>query len=476
MPRRRQTRGRTDATALVNRRALLRGAGATILLPWMESINAFGAAPAARLGARKPPTRFAALYFPNGVLVEEWGATGEGTNFRLKPILASLEPVKKKILIPSGLWHERLDSRGAHNGKTSGFLSGIENYKIQGNRLKVATSFDQVLAKSIGHETPLPSICFGTKPDVTIKREYSSIYRSYVSWISPSQPAPKEIDPRFAFDRLFADKERQQRNKTILDSVSDQVGDLQRQVSRADREKLDEFLTSVREVEQRVENSEKKDAERWEPGELPTNIARPTIMPEDREEHTKLMLDLIVLAFQMNKTRLATFMFDNGGCSGNFSFLPGVTEQWHSASHHRERPGVMKQYADINRWHVEQLAYLLGRMDAIQEGEGTLLDHSIVMTGSGLKDGNKHTAHDLPLVVAGRGSGAIQTGRAVDYPPDTALTKFFLVRSTCHGCTVRELLRRDHTAPTLELNTHCKPLPPPRRTSPSTNWVTSDRI
>jgi hypothetical protein len=434
MPKHKRTDGRTHAGPLLHRRVLLRGAGATILLPWLESVPAFGATPAARLGASKPPTRFAALFFPNGVFIDDWGATGEGDSFQLKPILESLEPVKRKVLIPSGLWHERLDSRGAHNGKTSGFLSGVENYKIEDNRLKVATSFDQVLANSIGRETPLASLCLGTKPDVTIKREYSSIYRSYVSWISPSQPAPKEIDPRFAFDRLFADKERQQRNKSILDTVSGQVGELQRSVSQADREKLDEFLTSVREVERRVESAEQKDADRWQPSDASADIARPAMMPEDREEHTRLMLDLIVLAFQMNKTRLATFMFDNGGCSGNFSFLPGVTEQWHSASHHRDRPDVMRQYADINRWHVEQLAYLLGRMDAIQEGEGTLLDHSIVMMGSGLKDGNKHTSHDLPLVFAGGGSGAIQTGRAVNYSEDTSLAKFFL--SVAHAMDV----------------------------------------
>jgi hypothetical protein len=421
----------------MDRRVLLRGAGATILLPWLESVSAFGATPAARLGTVKPPTRFAALFFPNGVLVDEWGGSGEGDSFRLKPILESLEPVKQKVLIPSGLWHERLDSRGAHNGKTSGFLSGSENYKIEGNRLKVATSFDQVIAKRIGHETPLPSLCLGAKPDVTIKREYSSIYRSYISWVSPSQPAPKEIDPRFAFDRLFADKERQQRNKSILDTVSAQADELQRRVSQADREKLDEFLTSVREVEQRVESAEKKDTERWLPSEVPADIARPAMMPEDREAHTRLMLDLIVLAFQMNKTRLATFMFDNGGCSGNFSFLPGVTEQWHSASHHRDRPEVMRQYADINRWHVEQLAYLLGRMNAIHEGDGTLLDHSIVMMGSGLKDGNKHTSHDLPLVFAGAGSGAIRTGRAVNYPQDTSLAKFFLSVARAMGVPVK---------------------------------------
>ena len=261
-------------------------------------------------------------------------------------------------------------------------MSGVENYKIEGNRLRVGTSLDQLMAKKIGNETPLPSLCLGIKPDSKIQTDYSSVYRSYISWKSPSQPAGKEIDPRFAFDLLFADKEKQQRNKSILDAVHDQAKDLQRHVSRPDREKLDEFLTSVREVEDRIDQADRAGAERWTPAEGVPQPARPERMPEDRQEHVRLMLDLIVLAFQMNQTRIATFMFENGGCSGNFSFLPGVTEQWHATSHHQEKPEIMMQYEAINRWHVEQLAYFLERMDSIHEGEGTLLDHSMIVMGS----------------------------------------------------------------------------------------------
>ncbi len=415
----------------IDRRRFLKGAGVTILLPWLESLPAFGATPSATPGAgatlrtgTQPPTRFAAFYFPNGVQVTEWGATGEGDGLRFKKVLEPLEPVKRKVIVPSGLWHERLDSRGAHTGKTSGFLSGIENYKFEGNRLRVGVSIDQLIAQKIGGETPLSSLCLGIKPDSKIDTDYSSVYRSYISWKSPSQPAGKEIDPRFAFDRLFADKERQRRNKGILDAVLEQANDLQQRVSRADRDKLDEFLTSVRDVESRIEKVEQADAQGQEPS--PVELKRPDRMPQHRQEHTRLMLDLIVLAFQMNKTRVATFMFDNGGCSGNFSFLPGVTEQWHATSHHQDKPEVMVQYEAINRWLVEQYVYFLERMDSIQEGEGTLLDHSMVVMGSGLKDGNKHTCHDMAILLAGGGGGTIRPGRAIDYPRDTALNRLYL--------------------------------------------------
>ena len=254
------------AQSFVGRRAFLKGVGTTLFLPWLESIPAFGAS--ARLKpSSQPPTRFAAFYFPNGVETEQWGSTGEGDNFQLSRILQPLEAIKRKVIVPSGLWHERLDSRSAHSGKTSGFMSGVENYKIEGNRLRVGTSLDQLMAKKIGNETPLPSLCLGIKPDSKIQTDYSSVYRSYISWKSPSQPAGKEIDPRFAFDLLFADKEKQQRNKSILDAVHDQAKDLQRHVSRPDREKLDEFLTSVREVEDRIDQADRAGAERWTPAE-----------------------------------------------------------------------------------------------------------------------------------------------------------------------------------------------------------------
>jgi hypothetical protein len=373
----------------------------------------------------KPPTRFAALVFPNGVQVGEWGGTGEGDELKLKSLLAPLEPFKKKLIIPSGLWHERLEQRPGHDGKTSGFLTGMENYKLEGNKLKVGVSIDQLIAQKVGHETPLDSFCLGVKPDQMTQLDLVPIYRSYISWKSLSQPAPKEIDPRFAFDRLFADGERQERNQSILDAVREQASDLKRSVSGSDSRKLDEFFESVRDVEKRVETSSQPARERWQPRTVP-ELKRPGIKPEDRDPHTKLMLDMMALAFRMNKTRVATMMFDNGGCSGNFSFLHGVTEEWHAASHHRDRPEIMRQYEAINRWHIEQFAYLLAQLDAVDEGGGTLLDHSMLLIGSELSCGNKHTANNLPLVVAGGGGGTLRTGRAVAYPDRTAFARLLI--------------------------------------------------
>lgn len=398
-----------------NRRRFLKAAGVSIGLPWLEA--APRVAPA--------PTRFAALFFPNGVQVEEWGGSGEGAAFQLKSLLKPLDPLKGKIAVPSGLWHERLEQRGGHDGKTSGFLTGMENYRLDGNQLKVGTSIDQLIASKIGSETPLPSFCLGIKPDSMTQLDLVPIYRSYISWATPSQPAPKEIDPRFAFDRLFGSAEQRRRDKSILDAVREQAQDLKASVSRADTRKLDEFFESVRDVEKRVENANADSGSRWRPSVMPV-LERPSRRPEEREAHARLMLDLMVLAFQTNTTRVSTFMFDNGGCTGNFTFLPGVTEEWHAASHHRDRPEIKRQYEAINRWHVEQLAYLLGKMDAIPEGDGTLLDHSMVLMGSGLADGNKHTASNLPLVLAGGGNGTIRTGRAIAYPEHTPFARLFV--------------------------------------------------
>jgi len=411
-----------------NRRSFLKASGVSIGLPWLESVNAFAsdAAVDRASGGLRPPTRFAAMVFPNGVQIDDWGGTGEGENFQLRSLLQPLEPFQRKLTIPSGLWHERLEQRPGHDGKTSGFLTGIENYKLDGNRLKAAVSIDQLIAQKIGNETPLPSFCLGIKPDTTTQLDLIPIFRSYISWSSPSQPAPKEIDPRFAFDRLFADGDRQRQNKSILDAVLEQAHGLKGSVSSADGQKLEEFLESVRDVEKRVEKVDQPEKARWQPSTPPANLRRPAIRPDDREPHTQLMLDMIVLAFQMNKTRVATFMFDNGGCTGNFSFLAGVTEEWHATSHHRDRPEIKRQYETINRWHVAQLAYMLKQMDSIQEGDGTLLDHSMILMGSELSDGNRHTAHNLPLILAGGGSGTIRTGRALAYPEHTPFARLFV--------------------------------------------------
>lgn len=422
-----------------NRRGFLKAAGVSIALPWLE------AAP----HAAAPPTRFATLFFPNGVQVEEWGATGAGDALRLKGLLTPLEPFKKKLIVPSGLWHERLEQRGGHDGKTSGFLTGMENYRLEGNQLKVGTSIDQLIAARIGSETPLPSFCLGIKPDSMTQLDLVPIYRSYISWSTPSQPAPKEIDPRFAFDRLFGGAERRRRDKSILDAVLEQARDMKPAVSGADSRKLDEFFESVRDVEKRVDNADGEKSGRWLPAVTP-RLERPAERPEAREPHARLMLDMMVLAFRMNMTRVSTFMFDNGGCTGNFSFLPGVTEEWHAASHHRDRPEIKRQYEAINRWHVAQLAYLLAKMDEIQEGDGTLLDHSMVLMGSGLADGNKHTASNLPLILAGGGGGTLQTGRAVTYPEHTPLARLFVSIAARMGVPLQSFA--DATQPLEQLS------------------------
>ena len=418
----------------IDRRTMLKGLGVALALPWMESMHVFGAsamaqgaagqavgaAAGAGMSSSGAPLRLAALFMPNGVNVQHWDATGEGAAMSLSKTLSPLESVKQDILVLKGLHHRNAEGGDGHYAKTANLLSGETVRKTKGRDLHVGVSMDQLIAQQYAGQTPLNSLVLAAEPTrggVDTNVGFTQIYGGHISWSSATTPVPKEIYPRLAFDRLFRDSTARQTDRSILDAVLDDAQRLERTVSASDRQKLGAFLESIRAVEQRIESLEQEGAAQWSPDVVvdPEDLSRPGVgLPENANEHHRLMLDMIVLAFQMNKTRVATFMFGNSVSGRNMSFLDGVNDGHHQLSHHENSPDKLRQYQLINEYFIGQLAYVTGRLKAIPEGDATLLDHTLLMFGSGLSDGNSHNFHNLPVVLAGGRGAGVATGRAVD--------------------------------------------------------------
>jgi len=409
---------------------MLKGLGVTLALPWLESANVFGSSALAQgaageavgtgVAASGAPLRMAAMFMPNGVNINHWDAQGEGDAMTLSDTLAPLEQVKQDILVLKGLHNRNAAGGDGHYAKTANLLSGETVRKTKGRDLHVGVSMDQLIARQYAGQTPLNSLVLATEPTrsgVDTNVGFTQIYGGHISWSSPTTPVPKEIYPRLAFDRLFRDNTARQTDRSILDAVLDDAHRLENNVSGSDRQKLGEFFESIRAVEHRIEAMEQAGQEQWTPDTAvdPDDLSRPAPgLPEDATEHYRLMLDMIVLAFQMNKTRVATFMFGNSVSGRNMSFLDGVSGGHHHMSHHENNPEKLRQYQLINRYFIDQLAYITGRMRDIPEGEASLLDHTLLMFGSGLSDGNSHNFHNLPVVLAGGRGAGVRTGRALD--------------------------------------------------------------
>lgn len=416
----------------INRRTMLKGIGASLALPWLESVSVFGSSAmaqgaagaageaAAGFASGGVPLRMAAMFMPNGVNTRHWDAAGEGDAMTLSDTLAPMESVKHDILVLKGLHNRNAAGGDGHYAKTANLLSGETVRKTKGRDLHVGVSMDQLIARHYANQTPLSSLVLATEPTrggVDTNVGFTQIYGGHISWSSPETPVPKEIYPRQAFDRLFRDSTARQTDRSILDAVLEDAHQLERSVSANDRRKLDEYFESIRAVENRIAAMEAAGSEQWTPDTVvdPEDLSRPAPgLPEDATEHYRLMLDLIVLAFQMNKTRVATFMFGNSVSGRNMSFLDGVSGGHHHMSHHENNEDKLRQYQLINRYFMEQLAYITGRMKAIPEGDGSLLDHTLLMFGSGLSDGNSHNFHNLPVVLAGGRGAGVRTGRAID--------------------------------------------------------------
>lgn len=418
----------------LSRRTILRGLGVSLALPWLE---ATGTVAKAATASTAGPIRMGYIFVPNGVHLPNWTPSTEGYGFNLPFILDPLKSVKEDLLVLSGLTHDKGrangDGAGDHARSASVFLTGAQPRKTEGENIRSGISVDQVAAQAVGHRTRFSSLELGVDPgrqSGNCDSGYSCAYSSNISWSSESSPVGKEVDPRLVFERLFAggskrdvnqsQQERVAMQKSILDFVSDDARRLQSKLGRNDNRKLDEYLTGVREVERRLgSQNEVIDVQ----SELDYPV--PSGIPKEYREHMRLMCDMMVLAFQTDSTRIATMMFANAGDNKSYRDI-GVPDGHHDLSHHRDDPEKLEKISKINRFHVEQLAYLLTKMKSIREGERSLLDNSMIVYGSGISDGNRHNNENLPIVMAGSGGGTIETGRHVRYSTETPLCNLFM--------------------------------------------------
>lgn len=432
-------------TKPLSRRAVLRGVGATLSLPWLEAMGPLTAwAENAKPGS-VAPNRMAFLYVPNGVHMPDWTPKETGAKFTLPPTLAPLSPLQSKLLVLSGLTSDAArdhgDGAGGHARALAAYLTGTHPYKTDGVNIRNGASVDQVAASRMGYKTRFSSLEIGCEQGAmagNCDSGYSCVYSSTMAWRSPTQPLPKEVNPKLVFDRLFGaanDPDRAQRDrlrKSILDYVRDDSKSLAGRLGTSDVRKLDEYFTAVRDIERRIENSAK-----FPPVTRP-NYPVPASLPTHYEEHIRLMCDLLVLAFQTDSTRVATFVFSNEGSNTPYSFI-NVPEGHHDLSHHGGDPVKQAKLKQINTFHIQQYAYLLSRLEAIQEGDGTLLDHCMIAYGSGIHDGNLHNSEDLPTLLAGKGCGTLSSGRHLRYADETPLSNLWVSLLNRMDITIEKL-------------------------------------
>ena len=419
----------------IPRRTFLRGIGTAIALPMLESMVPLRALAGAADVAKPLPKRMAFVYVPNGANMADWTPRTVGTDFELPPILEPLKKNQKDILVLSGLAQDmgrpHGDGAGDHARASATFLTGCKARKTPGADIKVGVSVDQVAAQKIGDRTRLASLELGTdkaRLAGNCDSGYSCAYSFNISWKGEATPMPPEVDPRQVFDRLFGngnagemDEARIKRDryrKSVLDFAMEDARRLKSDLGRTDQRKLDEYFTAVRELEQRIEKANSFAAE------LP-DYDRPTGIPKSYEDHLRLQFDLLALAFQTDSTRIATFLLAGEGSNRPFPEI-GITEGHHSLTHHRGDEEKKGKIAKINRFHATQFAYFIDKLKSIKEGEGSLLDNCMIVYGSGLGDGNRHNHDNLPVVLAGRGGGTIQSGRHIQFERETPMTNLFL--------------------------------------------------
>jgi uncharacterized protein DUF1552 len=400
-----------------SRRHFLRGMGVALALPWMESLPVFGQA-AAAVKQDTPPLRLGIVFFSNGVEPIHWWAKGAGATMEIGPALSPMMPHREDMVFIQGLFNQTAQaSTSPHLGRMN-VLSGA-TVSLDPKEIRVGTSMDQVLASHIGSQTSIPSLVLGIEPnELRLEDGLSMIYGSSLSWISPTKPATKEIYPSRTFDRLVGDGTARRLDRSILDAVRQDSQSLRPRISQGDNVKLTEYFESIRDIEKRIERASKEERiEGWRPTLTKPDMPRPANeLPQNVPDHMKLMLDLIVLAFQMDKTRLATVMLNNDLSQMNFKFLEGVQGALHlDLTHNGKAADKEAMYLKTNQYHIAQFAYLTQRMKDIPEGEGTLLDNSILMCMSSLFDGDAHGAEQLPILLTGKGQGTLKTGRILDY-------------------------------------------------------------
>jgi hypothetical protein len=405
------------------------------MLDAMQPTLTWAATPESSLGAS--PRRLAFFFVPNGVNMNHWTPQRDGYGYDLPSILEPLQRVKDDLCVLTGLTHDKGrangDGAGDHARSASVFLTGCQPRKTAAGNIQIGVSVDQIAARAVGHETRFPSLelgCDRTRDSGNCDSGYSCAYSHNISWAGPSTPVAKEIEPRLVFERLFGDArdkmgrqasaERRSRRRSVLDFVRTDAQHLQVQLGQSDRRKMEEYLEAVRQIERRVEQDDRL--------RLPLTAdphALPEGIPESYHEHVRLMLDMLVLAFQTDQTRISTCMFAQAGSNRSYGEI-GVPDGHHDLSHHGGDAEKLEKIRKINHYHMQQFAYFLERLKSIPEGEGTLLDQCMIMYGSGLSDGNRHNHENLPVLLAGRGGGTIDSGRHVRYVEETPMTNLFL--------------------------------------------------
>ena len=421
----------------ISRRTALRGLGTVVALPWLESV-ASAAGPAAAVAG--PPRRLAFVYVPNGVIMPDWRPKTTGKLGELPDILKSLDPFKSHLNVLSELTLDKArangDGGGDHARAMSSFLTGRQARKTHGADIRIGQSADQHVATVVGDATRFPSLELGIERGQqagNCDSGYSCAYSSNLSWRAEATPNAKETDPKQVFERLFGDGDakdvtatrakRELYNRSILDYVSADAKQLSGALGGGDKRKLDEYLTAVREIEVRIDKAKK--AALGKPAAKP-DMPSPAGTPKDLVEHVRLMCDLMVLAFRTDTTRVSTLPFANDGSNKPHPFL-GVTEGHHELSHHQRNAEKLAKIKKINRFHVEQLAYLVGKMQSVKEANGTtLLDNVMLVYGSGISDGDRHNHDDLPILLLGKGGGSVESGRHLTFAKDTPLMNLYL--------------------------------------------------
>ena len=418
----------------LSRRTILRGLGATIALPLLDVMS-----PSLAAQTQSSVGRLAYLYFPNGIPRGSWHPEKTGPNGRILKLnewMSPLTPFQDELVIPKNIW---TPLGNGHVGGTPTWLTGFD-YDRQAISAG-GVSADQIAARHLGGETLLPSLELSLKGEGFFS---NSLSRNSISWASPERPLPREVEPRAVFDRMFRPPSGGASNQSVMDAVLGEIRGLRGVTSQADQYRLDEYFESIRALERRIEFSEIRSQAMKDDHALTDTLSAPEPgIPSDHEEYVRLMMDLIVAAFQSNATRVVSFMLDHGQSNRYFNFIPGVQGTWHALSHYKNASGKTedddgvtswsspeekhRMYAEVIRWHHHQVAYLLGRLRNIQEPGGrTLLDNSTILYGATLGDGNEHDPHDLPTLIAGRGGNTIKSGRTLDFTEPTDLSNLHL--------------------------------------------------
>ena len=418
----------------ISRRTALRGVSTAMALPLLDAMIPTTAIAQSRFN---PTVRMGLVFFPNGAVMDDWNPRQSASGFELGAGMGALSPYQNDLLFLGGLTSDKArangDGPGDHARNSAAFLTATQPVKTNGSNIRAGVSIDQVAAEAIGENSRLPSFELGTDAGRNVGNcdsGYSCAYSSNISWKTPNTPMAKEVNPRLAFERLFGTSEnpsvkrrqaqRDPLKRSILDVVAEDAKRLQLQLGAADKRKLEEYFTSVRDIERRIVMAESQTESDWQP-----DYRKPDGIPSDFGEHARLMYDMMVLAFQGDVTRISTFMLARAGSNRNYRAI-GVSEGHHEMSHHAGDQSKINKVRQIDRFHTALFAYFLKRLSDVKEGNGTLLDNCMIMYGSGIADGNRHNHEDLPILLAGKGAGTVQTGRYLTYPRNTPLANLYI--------------------------------------------------